>query len=32
MDTVDFVPMKHGTTEQHHFLHTLETDSIRALP
>ena len=32
MDTVDFVQMKHGTAEQYRFLHTLETDSIRALP
>jgi hypothetical protein len=32
METVDFVQMKHGTAEQCHFLHTLETACIRALP
>ena len=32
METVDFVQMKHGTAEEYHFLHKLETDYIRALP
>ena len=32
METVDFVQMKHGTAQEYHFLHKLETDYIRALP
>jgi predicted HD phosphohydrolase len=32
MQTVDFVQMKHGTAEEYHFLHKLESDYIRALP
>jgi predicted HD phosphohydrolase len=32
METVDFVQMKHGTEQEYHFLHKLETDYIRALP
>ena len=32
METVDFVQMKHGTAQEYHFLHKLETDCIRALP
>lgn len=32
MQTVDFVQMKHGTAEEYHFLHKLESEYIRALP
>lgn len=32
METVEFVEMKHGTKEEYLFLHTLETQYIRALP
>jgi len=32
METVDFVQMKHGTAQEYHFLHKLETDYIRELP